>query len=181
MSFHDILNIIDRKSISIIYDLLKETFHNGNHIYTCGNGGSASNASHVVNDLSFCNGKDNPNRLKITSLCDNISSILALANDVNYDSIFSHQLIGKLKENDVVIGFSGSGNSMNVIEALTYANSINAHSVAIVSYDGGKMAIIAKHVLHVPTFDMQKAEDGQMLLFHMMMQLFSIETGGEKK
>ena len=79
----------------------------------------------------------------------------------------------KLKENDVVIGFSGSGNSKNVINALTYANSVNAKSIAIVAYDGGRMAVISKYVLHIPTFDMQQAEDAQMLLFHMMMQYFS--------
>jgi len=98
--------------------------------------------------------------------------MLAIANDESYEDIFSLQLKGILNAGDIVLGISGSGNSKNVINALNYANDVGAISIAFTAYDGGEMKKIAKYNIHVPTYDMQQAEDAHMLLIHMIMQYF---------
>ena len=173
--FNKGMNGFDVKTLSKLADTLLETIKSKNRIYVCGNGGSAANASHIVNDLSFVWGKDNERRFDITCLSDNISSILAIANDVHYDAIFVDQLIGIMKPKDVVVGLSGTGNSKNVVRALAYANANSGISVAVTAYDGGIMKEVAQISVHYPLMDMQKAEDSQILFFHCLMQYFRDE------
>jgi D-sedoheptulose 7-phosphate isomerase len=169
-----VVQSIDKEEIFKAYELLLSIFKNDKSVYTCGNGGSASTASHIVNDFSLMFGKNFMPRFKIHSLCDNISSIMAISNDVDYEDCFVNQLIGVLNKGDLVIAISGSGNSKNVIKTLEYATWINAHSLALVGYDGGiiKKENKATCTIHVPIKDMQKTEDIHMALFHMFIQYF---------
>ena len=109
----DILN--NTNEINIVINHLIKARNQKNSIFTIGNGGSASTASHFVSDLLKTCITKNTNRFQAISLVDNIPVILAWSNDVSYDSIFREQLKNMLKKNDVVIGFSGSGNSLNVL------------------------------------------------------------------
>ena len=73
-----------------------------------------------------------------------------------------------MKKNDIFIGISGSGNSMNVVNAMDYANSIGGITIAIVGYDGGKIKKMANHTLHVNIDNMQISEDVHLILNHVM-------------
>ena len=140
----------------------------GKRIYICGNGGSASTASHMASDLNKgANRKDAP-RFRAVSLTDNIPAMLAWANDASYDDIFIEQLKNHIEKGDIVIGISGSGNSPNVLKALHYANDQGAITVGLTGFDGGKMAQLAKIVYVVPNSCMQQVEDVHMVIEHMI-------------
>jgi D-sedoheptulose 7-phosphate isomerase len=140
----------------------------GKHIYICGNGGSASTASHMASDLNKgANRKDAP-RFKAVALTDNIPAMLAWANDLSYDDIFVEQLKNHLEEGDVVVGISGSGNSPNVLKALHYANDKGALTIGLSGFGGGKLAQVAKTCYVVPNNTMQQIEDLHLVIEHML-------------
>ena len=106
-------------------------------------------------------------RFKSICLNDNVSTMLAYANDLKYEDIFVEQLKNFLSEGDLVIGISGSGNSKNVINAIEYANSVGADTLCMTGYKGGILKQIAKYSLHIPIDDMQIAEDLHLMMFHL--------------
>ncbi len=156
-----------------IYDAIKlvqSKIDSGNKIITCGNGGSASTASHYVTDWQKIYNLSTGNKIHAYSLTDNIGLITAFANDLSYDEIFTGQLKSILSEGDLVIGISGSGNSMNVVNALEYANLTKADTLGILGYDGGKAIKIAKKNVLIKSFDMQLVEDLHLQIGHMIMK-----------
>jgi len=102
------------------------------------------------------------------SLSDNIPVILAWSNDKSYESIFVEQLKNFLKEGDIVIAISGSGNSQNVINAINYANEINAQSISLTGGDGGKLSEISKINLLIPSNDMLTIETMHLCVCHLL-------------
>lgn len=165
----DILNTIDLSSINIVMNIFESCREKGNNIFICGNGGSAATASHFCCDfnkgISLTQGK----KYNFECLSDNVPTMMAIANDIGYDQIFSIPLKNKIKNKDVFVGISGSGNSTNVINAMNYAKSIGAITIALVGYDGGELIKIADYNIHIPINNMQIVEDIHMILDHMMM------------
>ncbi len=151
-------------------ELIRATFDSEKKIVTCGNGGSASTASHYITDwnkmINLATGK----KFRGISLCDNIGLITAFGNDISYDEVFSGQLRAILDEGDLLVAISGSGNSSNILKAVEYANAIGADTLAIVGYDGGKLKSISKHSVWVPSMDMQLCEDIHFMFGHMVMK-----------
>lgn len=167
--------IIDRLNISEINQfitILCEAREKSKQIFIMGNGGSAATASHFCNDFnkgaSF-EFKDQA-RFKFICLNDNVSTLMAYANDVSYDDVFVEQLKNFFNPGDIVIGISGSGNSKNVIKAIEYANSNNGITVALTGYDGGGLKRIAEYSVHIDVDDMQIVEDMHMMLDHLSMK-----------
>lgn len=144
----------------------------GGMIYTMGNGGSAATASHMVCD--FAKGASENlggKKFKFECLCDNTPVVMAIANDIGYDDVFSFQLEKKLRAEDLVIAISGSGNSKNVIKAVEYAKTVGAPVIGITGYNGGKLRELADYRMHVHVDDMQIAEDLHMMFDHMMLRM----------
>lgn len=138
-------------------------------VFICGNGGSAANADHIANDLSY--GVNPKGRaFKVESLPANSAVISCLANDTGYENIFAQQLINKAQPGDILIVLSGSGNSSNIISALEQAQKMKVYSIAILGYDGGNAKNMADYSLHFPVMDMQLAEDLQLIVGHMIMK-----------
>jgi D-sedoheptulose 7-phosphate isomerase len=152
-------------------EIIRQTFEAGRKIITCGNGGSASTASHYITDwnkmINLATGK----KFRGISLCDNVGLITAYANDLSYDEVFRGQLAAILDEGDLVVAISGSGNSPNVLRAVEYANENGANTLAVVGYDGGKLKPIARHSVWVRSFDMQLCEDVHLMFGHMVMKV----------
>lgn len=163
---------VNKGSISNFISLMKDASKQQRKIYIFGNGGSASTASHFACD--FNKGLKSMG-FNVESLCDNVATLLAIANDINYEDIFSEQLKGKITDNDIVIGISGSGNSKNVIKALQLANSIGADTVGITGYNGGEIAKMVTLSVNFPILDMQISEDCHLILNHMTMQILKEE------
>ena len=164
------LDKLDLEVFSQINELLFQALEKEKYVFTMGNGGSGSTASHLVSDLNKGACFDQPKKFKALCLNDNIPTLLAYANDVSFSDIFKEQLKNFMHEEDIVIGFSGSGNSENVIKAMDYANSYGGITIGFTGYDGGRISQIAKHSLNAPVHDMQKSEDIHFVLAHMIMR-----------
>ena len=161
---------LDLESIEQAISLIKATSESGKKVITCGNGGSAYTASHYITDWNKMVNIHTGKQFRGFSLADNIGLITAFGNDLSYDEIFSGQLATIVDEGDLLIGISGSGNSPNVLKAISLANEIGASTLAIVGYDGGKLKSLAKQSVHIPSFDMQLCEDYHLMFGHMVMK-----------
>lgn len=162
----DLINKVDK-----LASILTKARESKKTIFTMGNGGSATTASHFAEDLAKGTIAEGLPRFKAIALTDSVPSMLAWANDSNYEDIFIEQLKNLMEPDDVVIGISGSGNSMNVIKAIEYANGNGGLTVGLSGYDGGKLLKCAQENIHVPSFDMQKVEDIHLLVLHLLFRL----------
>ncbi len=169
----EVLGNLPKDDISRVMNVLETARLNGKRIFICGNGGSASTASHY--ECDFNKGVSYGQDIKYDFEClnDNVPMMMAVANDIGYDDIFVVPLHNKLNKGDVVIGISGSGNSENVVRALAYANETDAETIAICGYNGGKIKKLAKYNIHVKVDNMQIVEDVHLMLDHLMMYILS--------
>jgi len=165
-----ILTTLNVKEFEDFMNELTSAYERGANIFICGNGGSAATAAHFTCDInkgvSF--GKDK--RFKIICLSDNIPTVMAYANDVSYDDIFVEQLKNFMNTDDLIIGVSGSGNSENVLKAVTYANEHGGRTFGVCGYGGGRLKDTARKSLVINSNDMQKVEDIHLVIFHCAMQ-----------
>lgn len=165
----EVLNMLDINAINLAINEIVAVFEREGNIYIFGNGGSASTASHFANDFNKGISEYTKKKFRFICLNDNIPTIMAVANDISYDEIFRFQLLGKLKQEDLVIGISGSGNSRNVVNAMEYAKQEGIRTLGITGFDGGKVKQIVDVSLHVPINNMQITEDIHMVFDHMIM------------
>ena len=169
-----------RESSQIIKNIFQKLISardNDQAIYIMGNGGSASTATHFTSDLLKTSIIKSKKRFKAHSLSDNIPVVLAWANDDEYNNIFLGQLENFLKKNDIVIGFSGSGNSENVIKAIEFANNNNATTISFTGKGGGKISKISQINLTIPSDDMLTIETMHLLICHLLTTM--IRSDGE--
>ena len=168
----DTIQSLDLAQIQRAIDLLAQARDEGRRIFTFGNGGSASAASHFATDMvkgaSF--GRDK--RFRIMALTDSLPTITAYSNDVSYDCIFAEQLKNFAEPGDVVIAISGSGNSPNVLCAVEYAKSIGCKTIALTGRDGGKLGPLADLNLQVAHPHMGRIEDAHLIMLHMIGYYF---------
>jgi D-sedoheptulose 7-phosphate isomerase len=120
-------------------------------IFIIGNGGSASTAEHFATDLLFIKFNEIKNKIKVIALSSNSASLTAIANDIGFDKVFSHQLNRFAEEGDLCIFISASGNSENLTEAMKICKEQKIETIAIVGFDGGKLKLSADQVLHFET------------------------------
>jgi D-sedoheptulose 7-phosphate isomerase len=153
----------------LAYDL-RDCWQSGRQLFLCGNGGSGGNANHLANDFLYALSKTKGSGLRVHSLSANPSTLTCLANDEGYDQVFSLQLAVLARAGDVLVVFSGSGNSPNIVKALEEAKTIGMTSYALLGYSGGKAKALADVPIHFAIDDMQIAEDAQMVIGHMLMQ-----------
>ena len=165
----ELLSKLDADAIDAALSRIVRAFEDEGTIYIFGNGGSASTASHFANDFNKGISEYTQKKFRFICLNDNVPTVLAIANDIGYEEVFRFQLRGKLQQRDLVIGISGSGNSMNVVNALDYAAACGVDTIGITGYTGGKVRKMAKYSLHVPVENMQLTEDVHMIFDHMMM------------
>lgn len=166
----EVLQKLDVNAINDAINLLEETRDAEGTIYIFGNGGSASTASHFQNDFNKGISESlKSKKYRFLCLNDNISTLMAIANDNGYENVFVQQLEEKIGPNDIVIAISGSGNSANVIKAVEYAKSKNTKVIGLTGYSGGKLKELSDISLHVDIDSMQVTEDVHMIFDHLMM------------
>ena len=175
----DALNRIDTQAVAKFVDMLMEARDKENTIFLFGNGGSAATASHVTGDFLKGISYQLDKRFRVICLNDNVSAMMAISNDLSYEEVFVEQLKAFLKKDDVVIGISGSGNSVNVLKAVEYARDAGARTVAFCGYEGGKISRIAEHLIHVPVRDMEITEDIHIIIFHAIKQSLMLDLRGD--
>ena len=149
---------------------LLSAYNEERQVFIMGNGGSGSTASHFVCDINKGSCLELKKKFKVICLNDNVPTILAYANDLSYDKIFVEPLKNFLQPKDLVIGISGSGNSENVLQAVSYARENGARTIGLSGFNGGKLAQIVDIPFVAKINDMQKVEDIHMIVVHMLMQ-----------
>jgi D-sedoheptulose 7-phosphate isomerase len=167
---NDLLQNIDFTELDKIINLLKKCFKDKNIVYTCGNGGSSSLADHFTCDfIKQSNNKTNL-QIKSISLTSNFSLISAIANDINFDEIFSFQIEKLCKKNDVLFLFSVSGNSPNLVKAIKKAKKMSVKTISFTGFDGGKLAKMSDLNLNFPIANYGIVEDCHVSLMHYLSQ-----------
>jgi D-sedoheptulose 7-phosphate isomerase len=126
--------------INELTDLILECISSENSIWILGNGGSASTAEHFETDLAFVRYQINAFKIRASALTSNSSLITAIANDIGFENIFSHQLIRKAIKGDICIVISASGKSLNLIKAVKIAKQLGLRTIGLLGFDGGDLA-----------------------------------------
>jgi len=144
-------------------------------IYVCGNGGSAANASHFACEVLKGASYGRSARFRIQALTDSMPTITAYSNDVGYEAAFVEQLKNFAQPGDIVVGLSGSGNSMSVVRAIEYANAIGCRTLTLSGYDGGKLAPLGQLSIHIPMPHIGRSEEAQLAVLHMISYYFMDE------
>lgn len=158
------------QQVEVLAYELRDCWKTGRQIFFAGNGGSAGNANHVVNDFVYPVSKILGSGIRAHSLSLNPSVISCLGNDEGYDNIFSYQLAVMANPGDTLVVFSGSGNSPNIVRVLKQAKAMDVKTFAVVGFSGGLAKELADIVIHFEIDDMQIAEDMQTILCHMIVQ-----------
>jgi D-sedoheptulose 7-phosphate isomerase len=163
---------IDR-AVALLYD----TWENGGRVFICGNGGSASTATHFACDLAKTTIIDGRERFKVECLNDNIPLMLALVNDDGFENLFIEQLKAKLQKGDVIICISvhgGAGRdksqlwSQNLLKAMQYARQNGGKAIGFSGFDGGPMKDIADICIVVPADSTPHVESFHLTLEHLI-------------
>ncbi len=162
---------LDRGQIEKLSELVEAAYDEDRFVFICGNGGSGANASHLCEDLAKCTLRDfeGQKRLKVLSLTDNTAGIMAWANDEGYDRIFVEQLKNLASPGDLLLAISGSGNSPNILKAVSWANDHGLTTVGITGFSGGKLQALGHYNLHVPIDDMGVVESLHQVVFHWII------------
>jgi D-sedoheptulose 7-phosphate isomerase len=166
------LGSLSRSELTELGEILNRAYRNSKQVFTVGNGGSSSLASHMAADLAKNTIGPNMRRFRIMSLNENASIVTALANDLGYENIFSEQLTNVIGAGDVLIVVSASGNSPNIIKAIEYAQSQSAEVVGLLGFDGGRAAQMADLAIVVPSWDYGIVEDVHLTINHILVEHF---------
>jgi D-sedoheptulose 7-phosphate isomerase len=168
----DTINNLNYEEINTAMNAIDEVYERGGSIYICGNGGSAATASHYTNDFNKGISEYVDKKYRFVCLNDNFATVMAIANDISYDEVFSFQLNGRITKNDMLIAISGSGNSKNIIRAVEEAQKNGTKVLGMSGYRGGKLREMADYHMHVDIENMMVVEDVHMTFDHMMFSVF---------
>jgi D-sedoheptulose 7-phosphate isomerase len=157
--------------------ILFEAWRNGNQVFMCGNGGSASTATHFSCDLAKTTIVDGKRRFKAICLNDNIPLMSALVNDNGFDNLFYEQLNNLFQKGDVLIAISVHGGvgrdkagawSQNLIKAIKYVQENGGKAIGLSGFDGGLMKEIADACIVVPINSTPQVESFHLTLEHLI-------------
>jgi D-sedoheptulose 7-phosphate isomerase len=166
------IEAVDVAKVNEAISVLKQARDENRHVFVCGNGGSASTASHFACDMVKGASFGRAARFRIMALTDSLPTITAYSNDVSYECVFAEQLRNFAQPGDVVMAISGSGNSPNVLRAVEYGNSIGCRTIALTGRDGGKLAPLAEVNIQAKIPHMGRIEDVHMIVAHMIAYYF---------
>ena len=161
------------KTAKIVVDSYKK----GGKLVIFGNGGSASDAQHIVGELVNKFHLDRP-MLNALALTVNTSVLTAIGNDLSYDEVFSRQIENLVDERDVVIGLSTSGNSKNVIKGIEAAKKRGSITVAMTGHSGGKIKDLPDILLNVPSASTPRIQEAHITIGHIICALVERELFG---
>ena len=163
--------------IEDMVNLIILAYKAGGKVVLLGNGGSAADAQHIAGGLvgQF---KLKRQALPAIALTTNTSILTAVANDYGYEAVFSRQVEALVKENDVVIGISTSGNSPNIIEAIKAAKTKGAKTIGLTGGSGGKLAEVAALILTVPSDNPTRMQEAHITIGHIICELVEKELAG---
>lgn len=154
--------------MSQLADAMMKTWANRGKVMTCGNGGSASDAMHLAEEL-IARFQKNRKALAAIALCDP-TAITCAANDFGFEQIFSRQVEGLGNSGDVLIVFSTSGNSPNILRALEAAKKQSLTTAGFLGRDGGKAKALCDIPLVIPAATSDRIQEGHKILYHVLCE-----------
>lgn len=166
----DLLSSFDWSDVADLALDLEDCSKTDRQVFICGNGGSGGNAIHLANDFLYAWSKAKGRGIRVHALPANPAIMTCLANDEGYDQVYAMQLATMARAGDILITFSGSGNSPNILRALEEANALGMRSYSVLGFDGGKAKALSDVPIHFESDDMQHAEDAQLIIGHMIVQ-----------
>jgi D-sedoheptulose 7-phosphate isomerase len=166
---------VDLKRVGDAIDILSRARDERRRIFVCGNGGSASTASHFATDLVKGASFGRPSRFRVMALTDSLPTISAYSNDVSYECVFVEQFKNFAEAGDVVIAISSSGKSPNVLRVVEYGNSIGCPTIALTGGSGGPLGSLASLEIRVSHPHTGRIEDLHMIVLHMIGYYFMEE------
>jgi|TARA_B100000902_G_C26988815_1_gene753979 D-sedoheptulose 7-phosphate isomerase len=173
---NQIFSSIDHNKFIEFEKIFNQARIKGNTIFVFGNGGSASTATTIANDLGFDILKKTKTKKTFKFFClnDNTSVITAIANDVGYENIFINQLKIHFKKGDIALILSASGNSKNLVKASKWLKKNNAKILSIVGFDGGEVKKLSSSCVHVECDKVEYGpiEDIHLIINHMFAHWF---------
>jgi D-sedoheptulose 7-phosphate isomerase len=162
--------------LDLASSLFSKTLAEGNTIFWCGNGGSASESSHLATELV---GRFKENRISLPSISLNAdtTAITCIANDFGYDEIYARQLQGLSKPGDLLLVLSTSGNSVNIVRALEQARISKVHTIALLGKGGGPAKDLAEISILVPGAETARIQEVHLLIGHTLCELAELALG----
>ncbi|MDF1530637.1 MAG: SIS domain-containing protein [Sedimenticola sp.] len=184
-SHTDQLKLFLERSIAAKRELLQDTeqlkafdramqeiiicYQQGGRLYIAGNGGSAADAQHLAAELVCRFGKERP-ALPAEALTVDSSTLTAIGNDYGYDHIFSRQVEGKMKQGDIFLAITTSGNSPNILRALEQCRSMGLTSILLSGHQGGKAATLADHLILAKGDETSTIQELHIVIIHALCQ-----------
>jgi D-sedoheptulose 7-phosphate isomerase len=150
-------------------DAVADAFRAGGRLYACGNGGSACDAMHLVEELVARYKRERPG-LPAHHLMDG-ATLTCWANDYDFESAFERQVEAMVRPGDVLVALSTSGNSRNVLRAVEAAHARGAVTLGLTGRDGGRLAERCTHALVVPAQATERIQEGHITVIHLLCEL----------
>lgn len=163
-----VLDSVNVADVVKLIEIMEGAYQRDATVFVCGNGGSWSTASHWVCD--FTKGASAPGKRRFRMLApgDNVPMLTAYGNDVSYNAIFAEPIRAYARAGDVVVLITASGNSPNILEAVTAAREVNASVVGLIGFGGGKLAALTDHNVVVSSREYGPVEDLHLILDHIV-------------
>ncbi len=173
-----VLQAIDSREIEQVIAALDTARVARARVFVVGNGGSAATAAHLCTDLSVGLRRRGLVGFDIQCLSDNAAIATAVSNDLSYDEVFSAQLEGVIRRDDVLVAISASGSSPNIVRAVKCAKRAHATVIGISGFDGGDLRREADVSFHVPTTEgaYGLVEDAHLVLNHILHSWYAVEA-----
>ncbi|MFF1695530.1 SIS domain-containing protein [Streptomyces sp. NPDC058257] len=172
----DAARALDPDEVTAAADRIEAAWARGASVFVAGNGGSAATASHMACDLAKTATPGLAAGIRVVPLLDT-SVLTAWANDVSYEAVFAAQLATQARAGDVLIVVTASGNSPNIVQALTTARARRVETVALLGFDGGTARSLADDVIMVPADHYGVVEDLHLAVNHMITELLGARLG----
>jgi len=157
--------------VATVSKLIASAFQQGKRLYFCGNGGSAADAQHLAAEFSGSFYNRNRPALPADALHCNTSYLTAVANDFDFNSIYSRFVEGIMHSGDVLVGLSTSGNSGNVVKAFETAKQKGVITIGLTGETGGLLKASSDFLFNVPSTDTPRIQECHMLIGHTICQL----------
>ena len=167
----EVIRGVDAAQLTDTFNALWRAWQTDRVVFIVGNGGSASTASHMANDLSKQAQVGGRRPLRAHALTDSVETLTAFANDIGYENVFSAQLKTHARPGDVLVLFSYSGNSPNLTKAIETAKHLGLKTIAFGGNIGGRTRELCDHYVHVPSNDYGHVETAHLLFQHLLTDL----------
>ena len=164
-----VLDRLDLQAVRAAVATLVDVERAGGTVYTFGNGGSAATASHMAVDMSRRLRQASGRRIRVIALNDSVPWTTAVANDDSYAEVFAEPLRTFLRDDDLVVGISASGNSPNMVRAFEVASSLDVPRLALVGFTGGRLSELATQRIWVDSDDYGIVESAHVFIAHLLV------------